>query len=67
LIVVGAGVIGMEYASMVGIVPGTTVTIIDPRQDVLSFADQEVTRLCLHTLHTHYVMQFAVHTCSILA
>jgi hypothetical protein len=35
---------------MVGIVPGTTVTIIDPRQDVLSFADQEVTRFFVHTV-----------------
>jgi NAD(P) transhydrogenase len=34
LIVVGAGVIGMEYASMVSIIPGTEVTVIDARKDV---------------------------------
>jgi NAD(P) transhydrogenase len=40
LIVVGAGVIGMEYASMMNIVPGTTVTVIDPRKEILGFADK---------------------------
>ncbi|KAK1931778.1 putative soluble pyridine nucleotide transhydrogenase [Phytophthora citrophthora] len=34
LIVVGAGVIGMEYASMVNVVPGHSVTVVDGRPDV---------------------------------
>jgi NAD(P) transhydrogenase len=42
LIVMGAGVIGMEYASMINVIPGTLVTIIDRRTDVLNFADKEV-------------------------
>ena len=42
LIVVGAGVIGMEYASMINCIPGTTVTIIDPRDEVLGFIDSDV-------------------------
>ena len=34
LIVVGAGVIGMEYASMINVVPGHSVTVVDARPDV---------------------------------
>ena len=34
LIVVGAGVIGMEYASMINVVPGHSVTVVDGRIDV---------------------------------
>lgn len=34
LIVVGAGVIGMEYASMINVVPGHSVTVVDGRPDV---------------------------------
>lgn len=39
---VGAGVIGMEYACMINVIPGTTVTVVDPRPDVLPFADGNV-------------------------
>eukprot|EP00904_Undaria_pinnatifida_P000927 jgi/Undpi1/10835/HiC_scaffold_3.g01364.m1 len=42
LIVVGAGVIGMEYACMINVVPGTSVTVVDSRPNVLSFADNDV-------------------------
>ena len=42
LIVVGAGVIGMEYASMINIIPGTQVTVIDSRKEILDMADKEV-------------------------
>jgi NAD(P) transhydrogenase len=42
LIVVGAGVIGMEYASMLNVVPGHHVTVIDGRPEVLPFADEEI-------------------------
>jgi hypothetical protein len=41
-IVIGAGVIGIEYASMINVLPGTNVTVIDPRSQLLGFADQEV-------------------------
>lgn len=34
LIVVGAGVIGMEYASMINVVPGHSVTVVDGRPEV---------------------------------
>lgn len=47
LIVVGAGVIGMEYASMMSIIPGTEVTVIDGRKEILDMADKEVSEsLC---------------------
>lgn len=44
LIVMGAGVIGMEYASMVNVVPGHSVTVVDSRPDILSFCDLEIIR-----------------------
>jgi NAD(P) transhydrogenase len=39
--VVGAGVIGVEYASMFGAL-GTKVTVVDKRERVLSFLDGEI-------------------------
>lgn len=42
LIVVGAGVIGMEYASMLNVVPGHSVTVVDSRPEILSFCDNEI-------------------------
>lgn len=41
LIVVGAGVIGIEYAAMATAL-GADVTIIDQRRDVLEFVDREI-------------------------
>ena len=41
MIVVGAGVIGVEYASMFGAL-GTKVTVVDQRDRVLNFLDGEV-------------------------
>lgn len=41
LIVLGAGVIGSEYASMFGLL-GTKVTLIDKRPRLLSFLDREI-------------------------
>ena len=41
MIVVGAGVIGVEYASMFGAL-GTKVTVVDKRDRVLSFLDSEI-------------------------
>ena len=39
--VVGAGVIGVEYASMFGAL-GTKVTVVDQRERVLNFLDEEI-------------------------
>ncbi|RHY96195.1 hypothetical protein DYB35_002857 [Aphanomyces astaci] len=41
-IVVGAGVIGMEYASMLNVLPGVAVTVVDGRPDILTFCDDEI-------------------------
>jgi NAD(P) transhydrogenase len=43
LVVVGAGVIGLEYASMFAAV-GTKVTVIDARRELLPFCDSEIVR-----------------------
>ncbi|KAE9041234.1 putative soluble pyridine nucleotide transhydrogenase [Phytophthora rubi] len=50
LIVVGAGVIGMEYASMMTIIPGTDVTVIDGRQEILNMADKEVSEALCYSM-----------------
>jgi NAD(P) transhydrogenase len=41
LVVVGAGVIGLEYGSMFAAL-GTRVTLIDKRRDLLDFVDSEI-------------------------
>jgi NAD(P) transhydrogenase len=41
LVVVGAGVIGIEFASMFAAL-GTKVTVVDGRPDMLDFCDQEI-------------------------
>ena len=41
MVVVGAGVIGIEYASMFAAL-GTKVTVVEKRQDMLDFCDPEV-------------------------
>jgi len=41
LIVVGAGVIGVEYASIFSAL-GTEVTLVDQRHDILEFVDREI-------------------------
>jgi len=43
-IVMGSGVIGMEYASMINIIPGCNSTIIDQRDEILPFMDKELTQ-----------------------
>jgi NAD(P) transhydrogenase len=43
LVVVGAGVVGIEYASMFAAV-GTKVTVIDSRRELLPFCDSEIVR-----------------------
>jgi NAD(P) transhydrogenase len=48
VIVVGAGVIGLEYASMLTAL-GTEVTVIDQRPTILDFVDREIVEaLCFH-------------------
>eukprot|EP00123_Amoebidium_parasiticum_P007935 comp18467_c0_seq1/m.19786 comp18467_c0_seq1/g.19786 ORF comp18467_c0_seq1/g.19786 comp18467_c0_seq1/m.19786 type:complete len:501 (-) comp18467_c0_seq1:140-1642(-) len=50
LIVVGAGVVGIEYASMINIIPGSRVTVIDERPKILPFADKEVIDALCHQM-----------------
>jgi len=48
LVVVGAGVIGLEYASMFAAL-GVRVTLVDQRASVLEFVDEEIVEtLCYH-------------------
>jgi NAD(P) transhydrogenase len=51
-IVVGAGVVGIEYASFLATL-GTEVTLIDQRPGILDFVDREVVEaLCYHLRQT---------------
>ncbi|HXZ82104.1 MAG TPA: Si-specific NAD(P)(+) transhydrogenase [Terriglobales bacterium] len=51
MLVVGAGVIGLEYASMLAAL-GVKVTLIDQRPTLLDFVDREVIdNLCFHLRH----------------
>jgi NAD(P) transhydrogenase len=48
LVVVGAGIIGLEYASMFAAL-GVRVTLLDQRPTLLDFADREIVdNLCFH-------------------
>jgi NAD(P) transhydrogenase len=49
MIVVGGGVIGVEYAIMFGIL-GVTVTLVDGRERLLEFCDREIVETLLMTL-----------------
>lgn len=49
MIVVGAGVIGLEYASMFSAL-GVRVTVVDARQEVLDFADRELVEMLCHIM-----------------
>ena len=65
LIVVGAGVIGMEYASMATAL-GADVTIIDQRHDVLEFVDQEILdSLLYHLRENNGVLRFGEKVVSV--
>jgi NAD(P) transhydrogenase len=52
LIVVGAGVIGMEYASMMCAL-GAEVTLIDARADILEFVDAEILEALLYHIRSN--------------
>lgn len=47
LIVLGGGVIGIEYASMFNALPGVRVTLVDSKPKLLDFVDREL----IHTLY----------------
>ena len=49
LVVAGAGVIGLEYASMASVL-GTKVTVIEPREEVLPFVDRAIAERLLEHL-----------------
>ena len=49
LLVVGAGVIGIEFASMFAAL-GTKVTVVDGRSDMLDFCDREIVEALRHHL-----------------
>ena len=50
LIVIGGGVIAMEYASMFNALPGCRVTIIDDKPSILDFIDAEVVQTLKHIM-----------------
>ncbi len=54
LTVVGAGVIGLEYASMFGIL-GVEVTLVDTRTRPLEFLDGEIVDELTHQMRNHQV------------
>ncbi len=54
LTVVGAGVIGIEYASMFAAL-GTRVTLVDARHELLPFVDQEISDELAHYLRSQWV------------
>ncbi len=49
MIVVGAGVIGLEYASMFSAL-GVRVTVVDAREQLLDFADRELVEMLCHVM-----------------
>ena len=58
LVVIGAGVIGVEFASMFAAL-GTRVTVVDGRQEFLDFCDHEVTEaLRYHLRDLNVVFRF---------
>jgi NAD(P) transhydrogenase len=65
--VVGAGVIGIEYASMFAAL-GTAVTIVDGREKILDFVDQEIIDSLIYRMRSigvTYKMGEQVENCKI--
>src|SRR5262249_33099844 len=54
LVVVGAGVIGIEYASMFATL-GVQVTLVERREQALEFMDRELVDELIHQMRTHRV------------
>lgn len=58
LAVIGAGVVGCEYASIFGAL-GVKVTLLDTRQNILDFLDEELKqRLLYRMLNSGVIMRF---------
>lgn len=58
VIVVGAGVIGLEYASML-LALGLKVTVVEQKSTVLDFVDQEIVEaLCYHLRRLGAILRF---------
>lgn len=55
IMVVGAGVIGLEYASMFAALVGVDVTLVDTRQWPLEFLDTEIVDELIHQMRNHDV------------
>jgi NAD(P) transhydrogenase len=54
LSVIGAGVIGIEYATIFAVL-GVRVTMVDKRERLLPFIDHEITDTLAHQMHEHRV------------
>ncbi len=54
IVVVGGGVIGMEYASMLGLL-GLEVTVVEKRERPLEFLDREIVDELMHQMRDHGV------------
>jgi NAD(P) transhydrogenase len=54
LTIVGAGIIGCEYACMFALL-GTRVTLVDARTRVLDFADGEIAELLVSRMREHHI------------
>ncbi|MEM9601673.1 MAG: Si-specific NAD(P)(+) transhydrogenase [Pseudomonadota bacterium] len=61
LTVIGAGVIGVEYATIFSALD-VRVTLIDPRSDVLGFVDHDIVQYLLHDLRERGVTLRLGHT-----
>ncbi len=55
IVVVGAGVIGLEYASMFASLVGVDVTLVDKRHQPLEFLDNEIIDELIHQMRSHDV------------
>ncbi len=65
LIVVGAGVIGIEYASMCAAL-GVRVTVIEQRQEMLDFVDREIVeQLQYHLRNLGVILRFGEKVLSV--
>jgi NAD(P) transhydrogenase len=65
MVVVGAGVIGMEYASMLAAI-GTHVTVVDSRDEMLEFCDREIVESLQYSLRElGVVFRFGEHVAAV--
>jgi NAD(P) transhydrogenase len=51
-IVLGGGVIGIEYASMLNALPGTRTTVIDTRKELLDFVDRDIVGALIYSMRS---------------